>query len=97
MEDLAKQQELLERLLEIEKEIQNTENDGPAEPPSKDKDKTDPDISDDLADETRKLPDLYQQRSEILTELGVKETDSVDQEQEITEDLLHEHRLGGNH
>lgn len=97
LEDLAKQQELLERLLEIEKEIQNTENDGPAEPPSKDKDKTDPDISDDLADETRKLPDLYQQRSEILTELGVKETDSVDQEQEITEDLLHEHRLGGNH
>ena len=41
------------------------------------------DISDYLADDSRKLPDLYSQRSKILMELGMDESQLVRLDEEI--------------
>jgi len=52
---------------------------------AKDKESGDPDISDDLADNSRKLPELYSKRGKLLQRLGVSQSVAIDElEEEYT-------------
>lgn len=99
--DLGRRRELLERLMAVEEQIISIENegnlglymDGPKQKVEERlgvKDDTEPDISDDLADNSRKLPDLYSQRSELLMQLGMDESELVKGEDEL--EHLHTNR-----
>ncbi len=48
----------------------------------KNKELDDPDISDDLADNSRKLPELYSRRGELLQRLGVSQSVAIDELEE---------------
>lgn len=99
--DLGKRSELLHQLLNIEKQIEEIEinkNNDLLSKKEMPKEELEPDISDSLMDDKSRLPSLYQERSQILTQLGLDESTMV--ETEITkenDEMEHFHRLGGNH
>lgn len=89
-QDIDRRRALLERLMEIEEEIvQIDTNKGIGTSMDTPRDKVEStneetkDISDYLADDSRKLPDLYSQRSKILMELGMDESQLVRLDEEI--------------
>lgn len=89
--DIEKRKELLEKLLEIEAQIKEIENERDIGVSTEGlssglEDKTDPDISDDLADRSNELPDLYSQRSKLLTDLGMNEADLKKSEERVNDD-----------
>lgn len=83
--DIEKRKKLLEELLEIDSKITQVEN-SKSEPIKRDS--NDLDISDALADDKRKLPDLYSRRAEILKNLGIEERDIIKAtEEELGDDF----------
>lgn len=84
-EDIERRKKLLEKLLEIDSKIVEIEHQS-SEPVKRES--NDPDISDILADDKRKLPDLYSKRAEILKALGMEERDMVKvTDQELDDDF----------
>lgn len=90
-DDIEKRKELLEKVLEIERQIVEIEKQGEAgsslDSLSKNTghEENDPDISDSFANRSKELPDLYSQRSKILTKLGMNEAD-LKKSQEMADD-----------
>lgn len=83
--DIEKRKKLLEELLEVDSRITEIEQQGSV--PIREE-SSDPDISDILADDKRRLPDLYSKRAEILKELGMNERDMIKiTEQEMDDDF----------